>query len=53
MKWYQSRTIWTGLTGLVGGIGTYFQTGSVEALGASIMGAIMITLRLITKQPIE
>lgn len=53
MKWYQSRSIWAGITGLVGGVGTYFQTGSVEALGTSVMGAIMIALRLITKQPIE
>lgn len=52
-KWYQSRTIWTGATGLIGGIGAYFQTGDVSTLGTSVMGALMILLRVITKQPLE
>lgn len=53
MKWYQSKTVWAGLTGLVGGLGTYFQTGDLNALGTSVMGAVMIALRFVTKQPIE
>jgi len=50
--WYKSKTLWTGLSGVIAGAGTYFQTGDLTALGTSAMGLLMIALRLVTKQPI-
>jgi len=51
-SWYQSKTLWTNLTALIGGVGVFIMTGNPEGLVASGMGILNIVLRLVTKQPI-
>lgn len=53
MKWYQSKTIWGGFTAIIAGVGMYFQTGDINALGTSLAGMMMVALRFVTKQPID
>jgi len=52
-NWYKSKTIWTGITAIVGGLGMYF-TGeqTLQELLVSVMGAVFIALRSVTKEGI-
>lgn len=46
-KWYRQKTVWTGVTAIVGGVAGYL-TGSLDLVGAFqtvIGGAGMIFLR--------
>jgi len=52
-KWYTSKTVGTGVIGVVAGLFQYLQSGDLNSLGTSVMGALMIALRVITKQPLD
>lgn len=56
-SWYQSKTMWTNLTALIGAAATYFTTQNPAPLAAAgsaaVMSLVNIVLRLVTKQPIE
>lgn len=51
--WYKSKTLWTNITAIVGGISVYATTGNAAALAAAGLGAVNFVLRLVTKQPVE
>lgn len=54
-RWYQSKTIWANLAGIVGAAGAYF-SGDAAAQSAAVPAAVMalanLVLRLTTSQPI-
>ena len=55
-KWYESKTIWIGLITLIYGILKYvgIDIGELtpEAM-STILGIVMIILRIITNKPVE
>ena len=55
-KWYESKTIWIGLITLIYGILKYVGVDigelTPEAM-STILGIVMIILRIITNKPVE
>lgn len=51
--WYKSKTLWTNITALVGGISAYATTGDPAALAIAGLGLVNFALRLVTKSPVE
>ena len=47
-KWFKSKTVWTGIAGMVGAIGTYAtgESGSADSIQLGITSLIGIFLRI-------
>ena len=52
-KWYTSKTLWTNIIAIAGGLGAWATTGDSTPLAVSGLGVLNFALRLITKQGIE